>query len=210
MERRNSPPDITYHGIPKNRFPSTTSKKNALLMKRIRDESIEDRFYRNVRIGTQYECWPWLGSVNRAGYGQMTHQSKHYAAHRVAYELFFGSIAKRDVAHRCDNRLCVNPAHLFQASRSENMQDAVAKSRISRLMLKNKQAAEGRRNKEKDVLAERDARIAAGIATAQDLSSARMRSAKRDHMGRIIKPGQVLPEPKRGSKGRFKQHERTT
>jgi hypothetical protein len=156
-------------------------------MKRIHDESIEDKLYRNVRIGTQYQCWHWLGSVNRAGYGQMTHKGKHYAAHRVAYELFFGSITKRDVAHRCDERLCCNPAHLFQASRSENMQDAVAKSRISRLMLKNKQIGEANRLRKRDVQAERDARIAAGVPTAQDLSSARMRRAQRDHMGRIIK-----------------------
>jgi hypothetical protein len=151
------------------------------------NESIEDRLYRSVRIGNQYECWPWLGSVNSAGYGQLTYKNKHYAVHRVAYELFFGSITKRDVAHRCDNRLCCNPGHLFQASRSENMQDAVAKSRISRLMLKNKQAGEATRLRKRDIQAERDARIAAGVPTAHDLSSARMRTAKRDHMGRIIR-----------------------
>jgi DNA-binding CsgD family transcriptional regulator len=54
-------------------------------------------------------------------------------AHRVAWFLEHGSIpAGQHVLHRCDNRLCCNPAHLFLGTNLDNIADRHAKGRTAR------------------------------------------------------------------------------
>lgn len=78
------------------------------------------------------ECWPWKGRVDRDGYGRIqSGDQSNVGAHRLALEEALGrKLELGEVAcHRCDNRLCCNPAHLFVGSIQDNNQDAVAKER---------------------------------------------------------------------------------
>lgn len=75
-------------------------------------------------------CWIWKGNVNRGGYGKIGTKS---LAHRRAYEYAYGKIPnKLHVCHQCDNRLCVNPSHLFLGTIGDNMQDMTNKGRRAR------------------------------------------------------------------------------
>ena len=67
-------------------------------------------------------CWLWRGSVSRAQgskgrshhyYGNLLIWGRKHLAHRIAYHLFHRPLAKGEhVHHTCENRMCVNPAHL--------------------------------------------------------------------------------------------------
>jgi HNH endonuclease len=95
------------------------------------DTPFEDRFWMYATPGPMDECWEWQGSINASGYGQLTYKNKHWPAHRASYIINVGAVPEGiNVCHKCDNRCCVNFAHLFLATQSENMIDAVAKGRL--------------------------------------------------------------------------------
>lgn len=80
------------------------------------------RFWEKVNKGSEDTCWEWQASTRRDGYGQFRFRGTMWAAHRVAYLL---EVEEPDnhVLHTCDNKRCVNPAHLYEGSHSDNMQD---------------------------------------------------------------------------------------
>lgn len=92
-------------------------------------ENIKDRFKNKVRI-TDNGCHEWQGAKQSNGYGRFNPFGKSMYAHRFAALMKYGILHNnQDVCHVCDNRLCVNPDHLFIGSRKDNMQDCVAKKR---------------------------------------------------------------------------------
>lgn len=94
-------------------------------------ESPESRFWKYVEIKKESECWTWLGSKYRNGYGQFFKSPMKITAHRFSYELKHGEITNKTlvVCHTCDNRECVNPNHLFLATQKKNMEDMLSKGR---------------------------------------------------------------------------------
>lgn len=69
-------------------------------------------------------CWPWTGTLNENGYGQFYHKGKLRSAHRESFKEHIGPIPKGcQVRHMCDNKGCVNPAHLGVGTPGDNVRD---------------------------------------------------------------------------------------
>lgn len=78
-------------------------------------------------------CLVWTGFTLSNGYGQIYADGRAKGTHRVAYEIYVGSIPDgMHVCHHCDNPPCCNPEHLFVGTNLENRRDSVRKGRTPR------------------------------------------------------------------------------
>lgn len=79
------------------------------------------------RVG---ECIEYTGTIDPTGYGVIQVNRKRTKAHRLSFELHNGPIPTgMMVRHKCDNRPCINPAHLELGGQMENMADMVDRGR---------------------------------------------------------------------------------
>lgn len=75
-------------------------------------------------------CWYWLGATDRKGYARHGSAHKKFRVYRFMYEQKHGiKLGNLCACHHCDNRLCVNPDHIFPGTIKDNNHDMIKKGR---------------------------------------------------------------------------------
>lgn len=78
------------------------------------------------------ECLIWTGAFSANGYGTIMVRRENIGAHVAAYREFIGPVPDGlQVLHRCNEKLCIEPAHLYAGTRSQNTLDSRAAGTIS-------------------------------------------------------------------------------
>lgn len=91
-----------------------------------------DKVDRTPGQGPRGDCWLWMASCKRDGYGQFKLDGRMRKAHRVAMILTHGHEPRGQALHSCHVRRCCNPAHLRDGTAVENMAERNAADRQCR------------------------------------------------------------------------------
>lgn len=92
-----------------------------------RRNAIMNRILEKVVICKKTGCWEWQGGTSGdgrgGGYPRMSLDGQTVAVHRVMYTNIHGYVpSKKQIDHACNNRCCVNPAHLQMMTHLKNQQ----------------------------------------------------------------------------------------
>src|SRR6185312_5841726 len=103
-------------------------------MKEIIGALTKDNLHLHIKID-ENGCWNWQKFIDRDGYGRKKHWTGtkwlNAKAHRLVYELLRGPVPQdRNCCHKCDNRRCVNPGHIFIGTQQDNLTDMTNKREL--------------------------------------------------------------------------------
>lgn len=97
------------------------------------DRGVEARFWEKVERGgptaphMDTPCWIWTAGTGGHGYGNFDGTT----AHRVSFVMSGANLPDRlHVLHRCDNKRCVRPDHLYAGTPSDNARDREARTPV--------------------------------------------------------------------------------
>ena len=92
------------------------------------NRSLPERFWEKVdrdgptMAGVDTRCWRWTGYLDKDGYGRFNWGGKSIGSHRAAFLLAYGK-SPEVVCHKCGNRSCVRPDHLYAGDIQSNLID---------------------------------------------------------------------------------------
>ena len=95
-----------------------------------REKSLIQRFMEKVGPPTATGCREWKAALC-GGYGILRYRNANVGAHVAAAMAYYGVIPEgMIVCHRCDNKICVNPSHLYIGTYQENVHGALRRERF--------------------------------------------------------------------------------
>lgn len=97
------------------------------------EESNFIKFLNKIDISSPNKCWEYPEILDDH-YGTATLNGQTIPAHRFSAYFFlnFDLNSEFFICHKCDNKRCVNPHHLFVGTCADNMQDLVNKDKQRR------------------------------------------------------------------------------
>lgn len=129
-------------------------------IKSLIDSKILARFWSKVSKGSVTSCWEWQGTKSDRGYGTIEIDGKCFRAHRMSWIINCGPIPDNLlVCHQCDNRICVNPSHLWLGTVQDNNQDRVNKKRTITTFVSGSKHPNSKLKEEQVLLIRRDTRF---------------------------------------------------
>jgi hypothetical protein len=99
-----------------------------------KQKSMHERIWSRIDKKGPYDCWVWISGIGKNGYGYIKTRigprkegkNKYESAHRLVYTEVNGPIPEGMlICHKCNNRKCCNPSHLYAGTNQDNMNDKV-------------------------------------------------------------------------------------
>lgn len=107
-----------------------------LQIRSIRPYQIIRRIVDNCKLNEELECWEWQGADSGKGngagrgYGRISIDGHTSAVHRVMWSCVNGYLPhKKQIDHKCNNRICCNPDHLELVTCKQNHKRRIRRSK---------------------------------------------------------------------------------
>jgi hypothetical protein len=92
------------------------------------DLELHDLFTKMGKVDLKTGCWNWTGGKNSYGYGYLYYKQISMRVARLSAYLYLNFDLKSEnfICHKCNNKACFNPEHLYVGTNSTNQYDTVA------------------------------------------------------------------------------------